>query len=82
MSGGNGFTPTEQRIMDVLKDWKPHTSAQLCAAIDEMADNHLLNTHLYSIRGKLMLKGLYVASIGRMPTYFQLCSLSPPGYEE
>lgn len=48
------FTRTEQRILDILADGKPHLRADLFHCVpDELGHWHNLNIHLSNIRRKL-----------------------------
>ena len=50
----NGFTPTQQRIMNVLSDGMGHTYEELYACLDDdMAGDHTVNVHVYNIRLKI-----------------------------
>lgn len=77
----NGFTPTEQRILNVLSDYRPHTKAELRNVIDEMADDRLLSMHISNLRDKLAPSARNVMCTGKGGMY-QLVSTTPPGYEE
>lgn len=48
------FTPTQQRMLDVLKDGKGHTLAELQACLDdELTEKKAVNVHLTYLRKKL-----------------------------
>lgn len=48
------FTPTEQRILDLLEDGLPHSRKDVIACLnDEMATRLNLNPHLTHLRNKL-----------------------------
>lgn len=47
------FTPTEQRLLAILADGLPHSSARLFDAIsDELAELTAVKAHIWSIRQK------------------------------
>lgn len=53
------FTPTEQRIMEVLYGGFPHTREELEACLnDEMATRYTIGQHLFNIRKKIRPRGL------------------------
>lgn len=57
------FTPTEQRIMDVLNDELPHTRDELLKCLeDSVATAKNLHPHLSGIRGKIAFIGQTIAS--------------------
>lgn len=47
------FTPTEQRIVDMLSDGLPHSREELVGTIDELATRKNLQVHITRIRNKL-----------------------------
>ncbi len=48
------FTPTQQRIIDVLSDGKPHSRKELKGCLpDELAELKTVNVHIAHIRVKL-----------------------------
>lgn len=54
MANGNGFTPTEQRIIDVLSDGMRHKQDELLKCIeDELATPSNLYSHISRIRKKI-----------------------------
>jgi hypothetical protein len=62
---GQPFSPTEQRIFDVLSDGLMHSQSELVQAIDELASRKTLTVHLVSIRDKLERKGTTVVAMSR-----------------
>jgi len=53
---GNGFTPTQRRIVDALADGEVHDRDELVACIeDELAVWKNVSPHLTAIRKKLRL---------------------------
>ena len=67
------FTPTQQRIFDVLRDGYPHPRRQLLAAIDELATPQNLYVHICAIRKIVQRRGEDIISRvgvqGRTPHY-------------
>jgi hypothetical protein len=54
MAEGNGWTPTQARIMEVLGDGKPHARDELVACLeDEMSEWRNVAPHLTAVRKKL-----------------------------
>lgn len=86
MSSNNGFTPTEKRIMNVLRDGLPHTKSELKNAIDEecpdQVDDNALAAHIKRIREKLDPKCKGIMCIERPSTRYQLVRTDPPGYDD
>lgn len=69
------FTPTEQRMMDVLGDGLPHTAKELHACLmDELGPVRNITTHLSNIRKKLARHGQGVAMMenGNARTVYRL----------
>ena len=51
---GNGWTPTQARLMEVLGDGEPHARDELVACLeDEMSEWKNVKPHLTYIRKKL-----------------------------
>lgn len=75
---GNGFTPTQQRIMDVLRDGRPHDWREVAACLDEQATRTSVAPHLTALRKILRLKGLEIACVkqgyGTLYRLFRLVS--------
>lgn len=58
MSGNNGYTPTERRMLALLRDGLPHLREELHACLyDEMAELSAIQPHLSHIRQKLRPHG-------------------------
>ena len=54
INGSIRFTPTEQRMYDLLADGLPHTRRELKACIDdELAELSAIKKHLTNLRKKL-----------------------------
>lgn len=54
MAAINGWTPTEKRLLDALRDGQPHHPDELRALLnDDMADRATLSVHLCNMRKKL-----------------------------
>jgi DNA-binding CsgD family transcriptional regulator len=52
------FTPTEQRILDVLADGMPHTREELAACLwDELAERSTIKFHISKMRSRLQAQG-------------------------
>lgn len=55
------LTPTERRIMDVLKDGAVHLKEELYAQLtDELAGSTAVSTHISRIRRKIEGQGLLI----------------------
>lgn len=54
----NGFTPTQQRIMNILRDGLPHHWKEMTACVDELADRNNLKPHLTALRKIIGPRGL------------------------
>lgn len=53
-----GYTPTQQRILEVLEDGKRHSRKELLQCLnDEMTGRGVLNSHLHLLRQKLRPRG-------------------------
>jgi hypothetical protein len=63
---GHGFTPTQERILNLLVDGRKHASAELKLAIDPtgQADDQNLSWHLSKIREKLRKRGQTISPMG------------------
>jgi DNA-binding winged helix-turn-helix (wHTH) protein len=58
MSEGNGFTPTERRILNILADGQPHVLHDLHRCLnDDLSAMSTLYSHVYNLRAKLRPKG-------------------------
>jgi hypothetical protein len=54
MSGVNGFTPTERRMLELLKDGKPHRREELHSCLqDDLADLSAIQPHISNIRKRI-----------------------------
>ena len=63
------FTPTEQRIMDLLADLKLHTKEEIRGCLwDEHADESAIKPHLHRIRQVLRPTGRDIATVWDRPT--------------
>lgn len=57
----NGFTPTQQRILDVLSDGKDHTRKELHSCLpDELSQLSAIQKHVSKIRKVLQPKGFLI----------------------
>ena len=63
MSQGNGktekdfFTPTQRRIVDLLKDGQPHRRDDVRRCVDDLASFDTLQVHLTHLREKVRPHG-------------------------
>lgn len=78
MPTNNGhFTPTEQRIMEVLYGGLPHSREELEACLnDELSCKNNLNAHLTNIRKKIRDRGLDIVYRDNKYRYVRLLSHS------
>ena len=50
----NNYTPTQQKILDVLNDGKAHSRQELIDCLDDaVADRKNLNVHLSNLRARM-----------------------------
>ena len=77
----NSFTPTQQRIMGLLKDGQPHEKPELLACLDdEMATWQNVCNHISAIRKSIVPEGLQIVPILRNRRIcYQLVRLFTPG---
>lgn len=55
------FTPTQQRMVDLLADGLPHPRQQLRECLyDELSEFSVVQNHISDIRKKLLLRGEYI----------------------
>lgn len=60
---GNGFSETQQKIMDLLADGLPHTRAEVHGCLpDELAQVTAIERHISVMRGSLNARGLDIVS--------------------
>lgn len=75
------LTPTQRRMLAVLKDGKPHLSNELHACLyDELADKkHGIRTHIYSLRKAVreQSREILCIQVGRA-TFYQIVHLPYP----
>ncbi len=71
------FTPTEQKIMDILSDGQLHTKAALHAVLpDTLGPLNNVRVHLTYLRRKLRPEGKTIAAETRdRVCYYRLASL-------
>lgn len=75
------FTPTERRIVEVLKDCQPHSKNALYDCLeDELSGPTALSYHLTNIRHKLRILGYTVAPCfpNGSHVHYQIVSLADP----
>jgi hypothetical protein len=79
------FTPTEKRILNVLRDGQNHTKQELLACLNEdMPSKRLLSVTLFRIRKKLKTIGhdiVCVRDFSLVLKYRQVMSLRPSHLE-
>lgn len=49
----HSFTPTQQRLLAVLADGRPHQKGELLAMLDSLVGENTLSVHLCAMRKKL-----------------------------
>lgn len=84
MASQNGWTPTEQRIIDMLADGKARHKAELLTCLlDSQAEYNALRFHLSNMRGRLRAKGQDIVAVHKHRTtyYQQVRLLSDPNEE-
>jgi len=58
VSGANGFTPTEKRMLEVLRDGLPHAREELHACLDDdLSRRSSIQPHITRLRSKLEGRG-------------------------
>lgn len=76
----NGYphlTPTEQRIIDLLKDGKPHDRKELIGLLgDDQASNPTISVHLKNVRKKIAPHGKLI-----IPVFIDPDNLRRVGYQ-
>lgn len=69
----NGYTPTEKRILDLLRDGRPHHRKEVHACLeDDLSDISAIYPHMTRLRNKLQPSGQDILAVttGRT-TYYQ-----------
>lgn len=78
------FTPTEQRIIDLLSDGLPHARSELMGLLnDDMTTVKTLGMHIYRIRNKLAGHGQNIITEvvgGRRQIHFRYVRLIGSAY--
>lgn len=59
----NGFTPTEQRILDVFSDGERHTRDELLACLDDLSIESSIRPHIARLRVKLHRRGETIETV-------------------
>ena len=54
---GNGFSPTQRKILAILSDGLPHKLDELTACMDSLTNPRTLHSHLATIRIHLRPQG-------------------------
>ena len=67
------FTKTEQKILDILSDGRPHLLSELRAALwDEQSHDSGIRGHVFRMRRKLWVKGHDIISTWKdRKSYYQ-----------
>ena len=61
MMNGDGFTPTQRKIMDLLRDGHSHPREHLCRCFpDELANPNNIRVHITLLRKKVRRQGLNI----------------------
>lgn len=53
----NGYTVTEQKLLDVLSDGMPHALSALVSVVDEYTEKGTVQVHIFNLRRKLAPHG-------------------------
>ena len=71
------YTPTQKRILEVLKDGLPHPREEVVGCIaDELAQSNAIRVHLTLLRRKLNPIGLHITiEYVRMKMHYRLVRL-------
>lgn len=79
----NGFTATEQRIIDLLSDGMPHTKEEIHGRLwDEMAEVRAITFHISNIRAKLRPRGQdIICEFNRRRIYYRHIRLLASSYD-
>lgn len=65
------FTPTERRILHVLRDGNRHTKAELQACLeDELAGSNMVSIHVRNLRKKLNPLGMHIVCEVYLRVYY------------
>ena len=81
------YTPTEQRIIDLLSDGLPHTRADVIKCLkDHLADFNTLAVHMFNLRRKVRPCGQDILLVYRKGGYHYqyvilLSGKDPLGYD-
>ena len=66
------FTPTQNAIMDVLRDGRRHSKCELMKCLDEFSTSNNLRVHLSHLRKRLESRGDdIVCELGRDGSYYR-----------
>jgi len=70
MAQGNGFTPTQKRMLKVLSDGQRHTREELHACLDdELSALSAIQAHITYIRKHLEIRGEDIVCVARDRSY-------------
>ena len=62
MMNGDGFTPTQRKLMNLLQDGQAHPRDSLCRCFpDELANPNNIRVHITYLRRKLKLQGMDIS---------------------
>jgi hypothetical protein len=61
----NHWTPTQQKIINVLSDGQPHQKRELQDCLDELAEPNAIHVHVTLIRRKLRPVGEEILCVNR-----------------
>jgi len=79
----NGFTTTEEAILNKLADGKPHTKEELLTVMPdpEFANVGNLRVHITRIRKKIQPKGHDIVCVSKGKFYYQWVRLLANPYD-
>lgn len=64
MTSPLSFTPTQQRMIDILQDGRPHTKTELFECLPDQCSSHkAVNLHLLKINKKLATRGQRILAV-------------------
>lgn len=67
----NGFTPTQQAILDVLSDGEGHSTRELHGCLpDELTDLKQVRGHIFNLRKKLRPEGQDILCVMQMGRFY------------
>lgn len=83
MSGMNGYSPTQVKILQLLSDGKPHTREEIHALlIDELCQIEMVSVHISRIRKHLRPKGEeIICELANRRIHYRHVRLLPSAYD-